>query len=184
MARSDKPATIAFHAESAGADRRLAIVAVGAAPLCVVVCLSLLGFADFAFPGAVIAAVATYVWTRHLGGIPQARFTISHAVHEVKVLGKTVLHVPVEHVDDIRLDTKTIRRVQQNPSGSAEGGLINATVGPEIDTARIEIVCGQRTIPLTEEFESHIHATEWVPKLRRFLRESGWSPRDQRLADD
>jgi hypothetical protein len=42
------------------------------------------------------------------------------------------------------------------------------------------LVRAQRSLFLTEEQGSHLEATEWSTKIRRFLRSNGWLPEDER----
>jgi hypothetical protein len=58
---------------------------------------------------------------------------------------------------------------------------IDAKVGPKVDTARIVLIgASGREVRLTEDYLSHMHATEWMGKIRVFLRKHGWLPEDER----
>jgi len=83
---------------------------------------------------------------------------------------------------DVVLDTKTIQKVQEGGSAIPAMRFIDATVGPELDTARIVVVAtsGRRRLALTEDYVTHMDATEWFGKIRVFLRKSGWIPADER----
>ena len=86
---------------------------------------------------------------------------------------------------DVVLDTKTIQKVQEGGSAIPAMRFIDATVGPELDTARIVIVStsGRRRLTLTEDYVTHMDATEWFGKIRVFLRKSGWIPADERAPE-
>jgi hypothetical protein len=97
--------------------------------------------------------------------------------------GQTILDARILDISDVTLDTRTIQKVQENlSSGMPELRFIDARVGPGIDEARIEIRCGDRVLPLTEQRTSHIDASDWFAKIRRFLRRNGWVPLDERTA--
>ena len=89
---------------------------------------------------------------------------------------------PLEDLLDVYLDTRTIQRVQENTSsgGFPELRFINSTVGAEVDIARVALELKDETLFLTEEQVSHLDASEWSNKIRRFLRRNGWLPEDER----
>jgi hypothetical protein len=86
---------------------------------------------------------------------------------------------------DVVLDTKTIQKVQEGGSAIPAMRFIDATVGPELDTARIVVVAtsSRRRLALTEDYVTHMDATEWFGKIRVFLRKSGWIPADERAPE-
>ena len=96
--------------------------------------------------------------------------------------GRPLLEVSLDELESVVLDVKTIERVQENMGGLPEVRFINATVGPSIDTARIELSTQDETITLTERYTSSIDATDWLSKIRRFLRSHGWLPLAEREA--
>lgn len=83
---------------------------------------------------------------------------------------------------DVYLDTETIQRVQESPGPVPELRFLNATVGPPQETARIALEFRNDTVFLTDERTSHLDASEWFSKIRRFLRKQGWVPEDERPA--
>lgn len=42
------------------------------------------------------------------------------------------------------------------------------------------LVAANQRIPLTDHYTSSIDATDWFSKIRRFLRQHGWTPLDER----
>jgi hypothetical protein len=68
--------------------------------------------------------------------------------------------VDLKDLLDVYLDTKTIRH-----------------------TARIALELRQETFFLTQERSSHLDANEWFGKIRRFLRQHGWIPEDERAPE-
>jgi hypothetical protein len=90
------------------------------------------------------------------------------------------LTVPLDDLLDVYLDTKTIQRLRESPGPMPELRFINATVGGEQDVARIGLELTSETLFLTKERLSHLDANEWFSKIRRFLRQHGWTPEDER----
>jgi hypothetical protein len=98
--------------------------------------------------------------------------------------------VKLRELSDVRLDIKTIQRVQEGDSMVAAVRFTNTTVGPAIDQARIVLV-GRKTsktpdrlqVHLTDEYFAHMDSTEWLGKIRVFLRKNGWIPADERKKD-
>jgi hypothetical protein len=85
-------------------------------------------------------------------------------------------------LSDVVLDVKTIRRVQEGDSPIPAVRFTHTTVGPEIDTARIVLVGKKKSerVELSEAYLAHMDATEWLGKIRVFLRKHGWIPKDER----
>jgi hypothetical protein len=88
--------------------------------------------------------------------------------------------VALDDLLDVYLDTKTIQRLREAPGPLPELRFINATVGGEQDVARIGLELTSETLFLTKERLSHLDANEWFSKIRRFLRQHGWVPEDER----
>lgn len=84
---------------------------------------------------------------------------------------------------DVVVDTKTIQKMQESGDAVPDMRFINATAGPELDTARIVITSTEERLTLTDEFVSHMDAMEWFGKIRVFLRKQGWVPADERAPD-
>jgi hypothetical protein len=89
---------------------------------------------------------------------------------------------PLRELADVALDLKAIRRVQDGASLIPAVRFTDTTVGPEIDTARIVFIFrgARNPIELTAGYFAHIDATEWMGKIRVFLRGHGWTPEDER----
>jgi hypothetical protein len=89
------------------------------------------------------------------------------------------LRVRLSALDDVSLDTKSIRKVEPGQNGTLH--FIQSNVGPEIDVARIVFhVAGRPVTHLTDAFLPSIEAIEWTGKIRSFLRANGWTPYDER----
>ncbi|HVH41093.1 MAG TPA: hypothetical protein VM925_02085 [Labilithrix sp.] len=89
----------------------------------------------------------------------------------------------LRELTDVVLDVKTIRRVQDGASAIPAVRFTDTTVGPEVDTARIVLVAhGNSRVELTQAYLAHMDATEWLGKIRVFLRKHGWMPEDEREA--
>lgn len=95
--------------------------------------------------------------------------------------------IKLRDLADVRLDIKTIQRVQEGDSMVAAVRFTNTTVGPSVDQARIVLV-GRKTkknpdrlkVVLTDEYFAHMDSTEWLGKIRVFLRKHDWLPTDER----
>jgi hypothetical protein len=95
--------------------------------------------------------------------------------------------IKLRDLADVRLDVKTIERVQEGNSMIPAVRFTNTTVGPAVDQARIVLV-GRKTksspdrvrVHLTDEYFAHMDSTEWLGKIRVFLRKHGWLPVDER----
>jgi hypothetical protein len=138
--------------------------------------------ARFALPAALATAFVLWYRQRRLRKLPQAVLTVSQArLIVTNVAGRTLLDVPLEELDDVALDTKTVQKVQESlTSGVPELRFINSRVGPAIDNSRIELVTLDTRLPLTEFYTSSTDATDWFSRIRRFLRDQGWRPVDER----
>jgi hypothetical protein len=85
---------------------------------------------------------------------------------------------------NVSLDTKTIQRIEEGGSAIPAMRFADSRVGPELDTARIVLVPRRGTsLPLTDAYVAHMDATEWLGKIRVFLRKNGWVPADERAPD-
>jgi hypothetical protein len=149
-------------------------------------------------PG-VVAAFLTIVWTGAVGVVGMAiamllvirslRRAREQAVLSVDA-GKltiasrsSVTTLPLWAVEDVELDIKKIQRVLEGSSAIPGMRLVESTVGPEIDTARIVIVAGTGRTHLSEQHIAHIDAIDSLGKIRLFLRKHGWLPQDERSPD-
>jgi hypothetical protein len=88
---------------------------------------------------------------------------------------------PLSELANVTLELKTIQRVVDGPSAIPAVRFIHSTVAPELHIARIVLVAtGGREVRLTEEYLPHFDATDWLGKIRVFLRKQGWVPEDER----
>lgn len=92
----------------------------------------------------------------------------------------------LREIEDVGLEIKKIQRVQEGDSMIPAVRFIDSRIAPEVDTARIVVVGreGRERIVLTEAFLAHMDATEWLGKIRVFLRKHGWVPEDEREEDE
>jgi hypothetical protein len=82
---------------------------------------------------------------------------------------------------DVTLDLKTIERVIDGDSAIPATKLVNPKVGPRLDTARLVLVAASgREVRLADEYLPHFEATDWLGRVRVFLRKHGWVPEDER----
>lgn len=95
------------------------------------------------------------------------------------------IRYPLVDLVDVALDTKTIQRVEDGGSAIPGMRFVDSRVGPDLDIARIVLVprVGE-PMALTDERGAHMNATEWLGKIRVFLRKNGWVPMDERASDE
>jgi hypothetical protein len=129
--------------------------------------------------------VAVFIWYIARGQRKQPGATLSvedSLLVVVDAAGHELLHVPLDELEEVALDTKTIQRVQESitSGGIPDIRSIHSPIGPGIDNSRIELITANEVIPLTDHYTSSIDATDWFSKIRRFLRKNGWTPLDER----
>lgn len=135
-----------------------------------------------------IGSGALVVWLRRR---TKKRFGVVLRVEEGKLSvlsrdGRRALGtLRLREVDDVGLEIKKIQRVQEGDSPIPAVRFIDTRIAPEVDTARIVVVGrdGEERIVLTEQYLAHMDATEWLGKIRVFLRKHGWVPEDERDDD-
>ncbi len=105
---------------------------------------------------------------------------VEDGVLTVGPAGKATTRVRLADLTDVSLDGKSIQRVEDGASAIPALRFIDSKVGPEVDVARIVLVRSDLPdIPLTSEHVAHMEATEWLGKIRVFLRKHGWVPEDE-----
>ena len=104
---------------------------------------------------------------------------------------RIVVQVQLADLENVSLDTKSIRKVTPGQDAVPATRFIHSQVGPEIDVARIVLETSARPTPihLSETFLAYSETVEWIAKIRMFLRSHGWLPTDERepehdLGDD
>ena len=158
----------------------VAMFKVFSAPMIVVIVLSQIAGSTVAVVGMVASAIAAIWWWRrapNLGGV-----VLRVERGELWVTSENrrmATRFPLAEVD-VELDTKTIQKVQEGGSAIPAVRFIDATVGPELDVARIVVVGRSERLPLTDDSVPYMEATEWFGKIRVFLRKNGWVPGDER----
>jgi hypothetical protein len=133
---------------------------------------------------ALVGAAAYSAWSwrsRKRGG--GAVLTVDRDVLAIELRDKrpTCDRVRLGDLADVALQIKTIERVTDGGSVIPAVRFIDSKVGPKVDTARIVLVrASGQEVPLTSEYLPHMHATEWMGRIRTFLRKHGWVPEDER----
>jgi hypothetical protein len=138
--------------------------------------------------GSTVAIVALLGALALAVGLRRSRTRITGAVLLVEDNTLTIVlgdaHGPHDRFgfDDllnVTLDVKTIQPLIDGPS-AIPALRMASTVAPAVDTARIVFV-GEtgNEVRLTEEYLPHMVATEWLGKVRVFLRKNGWVPEDE-----
>jgi hypothetical protein len=103
--------------------------------------------------------------------------------------GRTIARVGLGDLEDVSLDTKTIRPVREATTMVYATRFIDSKVGLEVDVARIVLsvtdpVSGEgRSVPLHDTHVAHMTAIAWLGKIRSFLRRHDWRPIDEREVD-
>ena len=137
----------------------------------------------WSIPAAALVAILLWYNARRQRKRPGATLTVEDSqLVVVDAEGQELLRVPLDELDDVTLDTKTVQPVQVSVTtgGIPDIRSIHSPVGSGIDNSRIELVTVNDVIRLTEHYTSNIDATEWFSKIRRFLRKNGWTPLDER----
>jgi hypothetical protein len=87
----------------------------------------------------------------------------------------------LDELVNVSLDSKLIRRVLDGASPIPAVRFTDTRVAPESTTARVILVARERPfVPLGQTYLAHMDATEWLGKIRLFLRKHGWVPEDER----
>jgi len=91
------------------------------------------------------------------------------------------IDVPLKELEDVVLDTKSVQRFREDTAGGfPDIRAVHTRVGDSFDNSRIVLVTANISVELTERYTSSIDATEWLTRIRRFLRSNGWTPREER----
>jgi len=136
-----------------------------------------------------VAMVAVLGWTilrTRRGPKAGLLFGVNEGVLTLTDGGRPLLTVPLAELEDVGLDSKSIRKVELGQDAVPAMRFINTRVGPEIDVARIALSIAGKDEPflLTNAFLPHMDAVEWAGKIRSFLRKHRWLPEDERDATD
>lgn len=165
---------------------RVGIIFLGALPVAAIASMI---WSDYA--ALVVFALAAFVawkaqraWSRVETGA--VRFRVEHGRLDVsRVAGhEKLVDVPLEAVEDVTLDTKTVQTSLEGGSMVAAVRVSDRIAGPEVDKARILLVTAGGAVRLSEEFGSHTAASEALGRIRGFLRKHGWVPADEREAGE
>lgn len=126
------------------------------------------------------------VWVRRTAKVSGVLLAVKDDVLTLTDGDRPLLTVPLAELEDVGLDSKSIRKVELGQDAVPVLRFINTQVGPEIDVARIALSIEGRDEPflLTSAFLPHMDAVEWAGKIRSFLRKHRWVPEDERAEDD
>lgn len=129
-----------------------------------------------------LVGTAAFAWTRRARTKMGALLRVEEGVLVItsRRTGAELLRLKVRDVVDVRLDSKTIQRVVEGGSAIPAVRFLDSRVAPEIENARIVVVGERGEARLSEEYLAHMDASEWLGKVRVFLRKHGWVPRDER----
>lgn len=170
----------------AGADRRSSAVVtfqLFVLPLIAAMVLSAIATPTVGFVGLLVsAAYATWRWRRSRARSDSIVLSVASRKLTAQA-SHLFLHMKLADLENVELDTRTIRPVQEGRTAVPNVRFIESQVGPEVDIARIVIVGEGRRVALHDDYIAHIHATEWLGKIRAFLRKHDWLPLDEREAE-
>jgi hypothetical protein len=152
-------------------------------PMTVATLLSTLAGPVAGLCGAVgMAAVVAIWWHRARRGY-DCVFRVEEGELSVRSRGKggANARMRLDELANVVLDTKAINRLQDGGSMIPGMRFVDGRVAPEVDVSRIMLVEVDGTsTALLERHIAHMDATEWVGKIRVFLRKQGWVPEDER----
>jgi hypothetical protein len=100
---------------------------------------------------------------------------------------KESFSVKLDDLDDVVLDTKQVERVMDIGSNAINIGTsaLTPNIATPTETKRIVLEPAKgKTHALTKEFFGHAETTEWFAKVRKFLRDMGWTPLVEREEKD
>jgi hypothetical protein len=158
----------------------VAMFKVFSAPMIVVIVLSQVAGPNVAVVGMIASAIAAIWWWRRAPKLDGVVLRVERGELWVSTARRSMgSRFPLDEVD-VELDTQTIQKVQEGGSAIPAMRFIDATVGPDLDVARIVVVGRGERLPLTDDSVPYMEATEWFGKIRVFLRKNGWFPRDER----
>lgn len=174
------PTSLDYVPEAKRATSSAVIGPTAMVPLMVAVGVAIAGFPYLSIPVGIAVSVGMIVARRKAATIPVATLRVEKGTLSVALGAAAPREMALHRLLDVALDTKTVERVQEATSGFPELRFIDATVMPPVDEARIELVLKDESIFLSDDYTSHLDATEWFGKIRRFLRKNGWVPEDER----
>lgn len=100
---------------------------------------------------------------------------------------KESFSVKLDELDDVVLDTKQVERVMDIGANAINIGTsaLTPNIATPTETKRIVLEPAKgSTHALTKEFFGHAETTEWFAKVRKFLRDMGWTPLAEREEKD
>ncbi len=153
-------------------------------PPLVAVVLSMLATPEVGLFGLVASALgAVWWWRRPRTHGYSIRVSGGDVTVSARASARVLVSIPLGDLLDVTLDTKTIQRIQEGSSAIPAVRFQEAQVGPALDTSRVVLVSRQDAfVPLGDTYLANMHATEWLGKIRVFLRKHGWVPEAERDA--
>jgi hypothetical protein len=149
-------------------------------PLFAAVILAMVVRPEAGFAGLVGGAVWSYVSWRRAKSDDRVILRVEDGVLLIGPIGDEKARIRLADLTNVSLDGKSIQRVEEGSSAIPAMRFIDSKVGPEVDIARIVLVRAELPdLPLTAEHVAHMEATEWLGKIRVFLRKHGWVPEDE-----
>lgn len=136
------------------------------------------------YVGFGIGAACSLLWRKYRNDpvvlrVDGGRFTVGHVRKKA-----VAFDVALADLLDVRLETKEVRRLQEGPHAVVGVRYEDSRTVTSTEHGRLVLVhlAGGRKVehPLMKDFVAHMEATEWLSKVRVFLRKHGWTPADER----
>lgn len=158
----------------------VALMQIFSGPAIVALVLTLVFNGTVGLIGMVASAVGGYLWWKK-SSVERTTVRVLDA-HVEFGDSKKPHRVSLGDLFDISLETKTVQPLQEGGSAIPAMRFLDAQVGPDVDTARLvfEIRGRRQPISLTSRYLAYGEATDWLGKVRVFLRKRGWEPLSER----
>lgn len=139
---------------------------------------------SLALPAMIVTAAVAWWMSRRKGDVLVLRVDDGEVTLARRGAKEPRAAVRLEDIDDVILDTKTIRPQQESASPIVAVRFTEGQAGPATERARVVLVRAETGtwIPLSATYAAHMHASELFAKVRVFLRKHGWRPLDEREA--
>jgi hypothetical protein len=135
--------------------------------------------------GFLVAAAAAVAWRKHAHDPMVLRVRAGALELGTQKKAKTSLTIPLRDLLNVRLDTKEVRRLQEGSHAIIGVRFDDTRAVASTEHARLELVRREGSpIFLPDKHVAHMEASEWLAKVRVFLRKNGWVPADERDDDE
>ncbi len=133
--------------------------------------------------GAVVTAAMLVFWWRGAHGAQDCVLRVERGELLVRSRKSTKVRalLRLDDLVDVVLESKQVRRLQDGANPIPALRFVESQVAPEVDISRVVLIASDGTsIALSEMYLANMDATEWLWRVRVFLRRHGWLPDDER----